>query len=65
MTFPTLGVVYRRDFGVLLGYAISGDLEYYDPLLGILVAVELNDVVRSRSVNTSRLTGRLPPRTPT
>jgi hypothetical protein len=60
VTFPALGVVYRRDFGILLVYAISGNLEYYDPLLGILVAVELTDVVGSRLRQHESFDGAFP-----
>ncbi|WP_135853348.1 hypothetical protein [Halorussus salinus] len=41
VTLAALGVVYRRNFGVLFVGSVSGDLKDDDPRLGILVSVEL------------------------
>lgn len=48
VTLTSFGIVYRRYFGILFVYSVSGDLEYYDPPVGIVVAVERHRHFRTR-----------------
>lgn len=60
VALTSFGVVYRHDFGILLVYSVSGNLKNDDPLVGILVAVEIFDLFGTRWVKTNRSMGRSP-----